>query len=216
MFSGLNSLWFIMTVVIPGMVFYGSLRVLMGLFGMGATFLAAFDNAEILTISMILACGILLQVVGIIVECVAFRFGPYRHSRAEETVKWATMELSEKRKNESIGKQYVWDRKYDVIATMTEGNETKVEYILAQFFMSHNVAITMIIHTIWTLIYILRLGTATTPGHQLAFLIVLIITIFSSYIPLNRFNMSSKVLYEFYLKNEESRIILDQAKGVQS
>lgn len=57
MFTGLNSLWFIMTVVIPGMVFYGTLRVLLGLFGMSATFLVAFDNAEALTICLILACA---------------------------------------------------------------------------------------------------------------------------------------------------------------
>ena len=120
------------------------------------------------------------------------------------------MELSEKRENEGIGKQYVWDRKYDVIATMTEGNETKVEYILAQFFMSHNVAITMVIHTIWTLVYLVRTGAAATPGHRLAFLIVLALTVLSCYIPLNRFNMSSNVLYEFYLTNEESRKRLEQ------
>jgi hypothetical protein len=192
-----------MTVVIPGMVFYGTLRVLLGLFGISSTLLVAFDKSETLTISLILACGILLQVVGIIVECIAFKYGPYRHAEAGMAERWKKMELGKKKENEKIGKQYVWDRKYDVIATMTEGNETKVEYILAQFFMSHNISIAMMIHTIWILVYVLRSGTVITSGHQLTSVMVIFLTIFSFYIPYNRFNMSSNVLFEFYLKNED-------------
>lgn len=208
MFSGLNSLWFIMTVIIPGMAFYGTLRVLLGLFDFTATFLDAFDKSETLTISLVIACGILLQVLGIIVECITFKFGPYRHAKAGLTEEWENMEPSQKKENENVGKQYVWDRRYYVISMMNEGNDSEVERILAQFFMSHNISIAMVIHSIWVIVCVVRLGGVITFGHQITSVIVIILTLLSFYIPYNRFKQSSDVLFEFYLKNEEEDITL--------
>jgi len=206
MISGLNSLWFIMTVIIPGMVSYGTLRVLLGVFGISAKFLETFDNTETLTICLILACGILLQVVGIIVECITFRFGPYRHAKAKQAEEWGDMESSLREENVNVGKQYVWDRRYQVISLMNEEDDSEVDRILAQFFMSHNITIAMVIHSVWIFFYAVSQGSAFTLGYQITLAIVVTLTLLSFFIPHNRFKQSSDVLFEFYLKCEEEGI----------
>jgi len=172
---GIQSLWIILTVMVPGIVFYGTFRIITGVLAINMQFLETIDESQTLSISVLFAIMFTLQMFGIVIETLAFKFGPYRHKNKEY--------------------QKAFNKRYEIIATMDPQKDYHVERILGQFFMSHNIAVGMIINLIWTLIYLFiidrrfdLLGIATA-------LMLFIITICALYVPYNRFNQSCKALH---------------------
>ncbi len=169
------------------------------------------QQEEILTIGIMIASGIVIQLVGIVMEDIAFRIGPYKHynrDKAKEFKKEDFLKIEESAKNSNekkkLGLQYVWEKKYEILATWTDRNQSQIEYRLAQFFMSHNIAVGMVIHLIWVIAFSLWIGI-TMPeevfeNFEITIIVLSIITVLSIYIPINRFHNSSRSLYAFYRK----------------
>ncbi len=97
-------------------------------------FLKDIDNSETLSISILFAIMFTLQLFGIAVESLAFRYGPYKHKNREY--------------------QKAFNKRYEIIATMDPQKDYHVERILGQFFMSHNIAVGMTINLTWIVIYL--------------------------------------------------------------
>ena len=169
------------------------------------------QQEEILTIGIMIASGIVIQLVGIVMEDIAYRIGPYKHynrDKAKEFKKEDFLDIEECAKNndekKKLGLQYVWEKKYEILATWTDRDQSQIEYRLAQFFMSHNIAIGMVIHLIWVIVFPLWIGS-TMPekifeNFGITVVVLSIITALSIYIPINRFRNSSRSLYAFYRK----------------
>ncbi len=75
------------------------------------------QQEEILTIGIMIASGIVIQLVGIVMEDIAFRIGPYKHynrDKAKEFKKEDFLKIEESAKNSNekkkLGLQYVWEK----------------------------------------------------------------------------------------------------------
>ncbi len=173
---GIQSLWIILTVIVPGLVFYGTFRILTGVLGVNLPFLAKIDQAgDAVSISILFAVMFTLQFFGITAESLAFKYGPYKHKNGKY--------------------QNAFNKRYEIIATMDPEKDYHVERILGQFFMSHNIAVGMIINLLWTVIYLFIIVKRFDSTAVVTALILLIITVLSVYIPYNRFYQSCKALY---------------------
>jgi len=171
----IQSLWIILTVMVPGIVSYGTFRILVAVLGIQIPFLDAVDKSEGLSISVVMAIMFTLQFFGITIETIAFKIGPYRHDNAEY--------------------QKAFDKRYEIIATMDPEKDYHVERILGQFYMSHNIAVGMVLNFLWVLSYeyllLRRLDTVSlVTGDILA-----VITILALYVPYNRFSQSCEALH---------------------
>jgi hypothetical protein len=171
---GIQSIWIILTVIIPGLVFYGTLRVLMAIFGISFPFLATIDSSELLTLCILFAIMLTLQVFGITIETIAYEIGPYKHKNPEY--------------------QAAFEKKYEIIATIDPEKRSETVRILSQFFMSHNIAIGMTINLSWVIIYEFLVLHRFDPLTILVTALLLVITIYAIYIPYNRFNQACKAL----------------------
>ena len=79
----IQSLWIVLTVMVPGIVFYGVFRVLVAVLEIDIPFLAVLDSTESLLICVLFAIMFVLQISGIVVESIAFRIGPYKHKNPQ-------------------------------------------------------------------------------------------------------------------------------------
>jgi hypothetical protein len=171
----IQSLWIILTVMVPGIVSYGTFRILVAVLGIQIPFLDAVDKSEGLSISVVMAIMFTLQFFGITIETIAFKIGPYRHDNAEY--------------------QKAFAKRYEIIATMDPEKDYHVERILGQFYMSHNIAVGMVLNFLWVLSYeyllLRRFDTVSlVTGDILA-----VITILVLYVPYNRFSQSCQALH---------------------
>ena len=180
----IESLWIILTVILPGIVFYGTFRVLVAVLGISIPFLVTLDEVETLFITVLFAIMFIVQLFGIVLEDVALRFGPYRHTK-------------DLKRNEGVSLkdlQKAFDNKYQIIALMDPDKDIHVERCLAQFFMSHNIAVGMGINLLWVSVYeflvLCRFDIITVT----TFVVLLVITLAAMYVPYTRFHNSSKML----------------------
>lgn len=172
---GIQSLWIILTVMIPGLVFFGTSGILITLLGINISYLSNITSSETLSISVLFAIMFTLQLFGIATESLAFRFGPYRHKDPEY--------------------QKAFDMRYEIIATMDPERDYHVERILGQFFMSHNIAVGMVINSIWTVIYSFVIVKRFDLPVIVTASMLLAITSLSLYVSHNRFFQSCKALH---------------------
>ena len=171
---GIQSLWIILTVMIPGVVSYGIFRIIISILKIYLPIISNLEQSETTSICVILAIMFLLQLVGITTETIAYRFGPYKH------------------KNKELQKAF--DKRYEIISKLDPKKDYHVERILGQFFMSHNISIGMIINLIWVIIYEFIIVKANDLVTFMIIICLFIITILSIYVAINRFNQASKVL----------------------
>ncbi len=180
---GIQSLWIILTVMVPGLVFYGTFRILAGVLGISLPFLTGLDKAgDAVSISILFAVMFTLQFFGIATESLAFKYGPYKHKKPEY--------------------QKAFRKRYQIIATMDPAKDYHVERIVAQFFMSHNIAVGMIINFTWTATYLFIVAKRCDRAAVITALALLIVTLFSAYVPYNRFKQSCEALYAHLHKVE--------------
>jgi hypothetical protein len=173
---GIQSLWIILTVMVPGLVFYGTFRILIALLGIEISFLEYLDKAgEALSVSVLFSIMFTIQLFGIVTESISFKFGPYKHKNPKY--------------------QLAFEKRYEIIATMDPEKDYHIERILGQFFMSHNIAVGMLINFVWTVIYLFVIKWRFDFPAIATESIFLIVTIFSLYVPFNRFNQSCKALH---------------------
>jgi len=136
-----------------------------------------------------------LQQFGLLMETILSKYGPYIH---KEKVY-----------------QDVFLKRYEILSKMDPEKDYHVERMLSQFFMSHNIATGMTINLIWVSVYLFViarnipdslkqnvssdvryiLDSNAVIDHDLAFILLLIITILSWYVSYNRFLVSCNVLY---------------------
>lgn len=161
--------------MVPGIVFYGVFRVLLYSLDINISFLEDIDKSETLSISILFAIMFTLQLFGIAIESLAFRFGPYKHKNREY--------------------QKAFNKRYEIIATMDPQKDYHVERILGQFFMSHNIAVGMTINLTWVVTYLFLIVKRFDVIAITILSILLVITLFSLYVPCNRFNQSCKALH---------------------
>ncbi len=177
-------MWIILTVIIPGLVFYGTFRVLVFILDINIVFLTTLDTVESLLIAVLFALMFIIQMFGIIIEDIAFRFWPYKHTKNIMRNKGVDFEDLQK----------AFDNKYQIIALMDPEKNIHIERCLAQFFMSHNIAVGMGINLLWITVYefavLFRFDTITI----LTFVILFIITLASIWVPYTRFHHSSRML----------------------
>lgn len=171
----IESLWIILTVLIPAIVFYGTLRILLAVLGIDHPFLGRIDESETLITSILFVTGFTIQFFGIVAEDVAFKFGPYKHKDPKY--------------------QEAFDKRYEIIATMDPEENYHVERILGMFYMSHNIAIGMFFNSLWAVFYAIAIRPETVPF--VAASAIVIVTLVSIYIPINRFGISCKILYAY-------------------
>jgi hypothetical protein len=157
----------------------------MDLLGISAPFLAGVDASESLSFGIITTIGFILQFFGIAAESVCFKFGPYKHANPEY--------------------QKAFDKKYELISLMNPEKDYHVERILGQFFMSHNIAIGMLINLVWTVTYLFGIANRFDSTAVVTTSILFVITIFSLYVPCNRFGQACKVLHTHLFKLEQAR-----------
>ena len=193
-----------MTVVIPGVVFYGTFRALVAVLGINIPFLTTLDDTESLLIAVLFAIMFILQMFGIVLEDIAFRYWPYKHTKKI-------------RRNGEIpvkDLQKAFDNKYQIIALMDPEKNVHVERCLGQFFMSHNIAVGMGINLLWVTIYEFFVLFHFDVISILTFAILLTITLASIWVPYTRFHNSSKMLNACLKTLEEQGIKLpcDSAK----
>ncbi len=188
------TLWYTLTVIIPGLVLYGSFRVLVGLFEIQLPWLETIDGSVILTVSVVIAIGMLVQVLGIALEDVLFKRGPYKHKKGF---------CARCNNHKGSELQDAFNRRYEILALFPE-KASRVEYILGQFFMSHNIAIGMTIIISWLAF---KLWGRYSAEFNVLLLIVMVIALgLLWYIPYNRFHMSSDALFVFEKRmNTESK-----------
>jgi len=172
---GIQSLWIILTVMVPGIVFYGTFRILLAVLGISFPFVAAIDASEYLSISVIFAIMFTLQIFGIVIETIAFKIGPYKHKDPKY--------------------QEAFEKRYEIIATMDPDKDYHIERIVSQFFMSHNIAVGMVINLLWVIIYEFFILNRFDSSTLIVVFIFSIITLCSLYIPYNRFEQSCKALH---------------------
>lgn len=171
----IQSLWIILTVTVPGIVSYGVFRVLVAVLGIDIPFLAILDSTESLFICVLFAIMFTLQIFGIVVESIAFRIGPYKHKNPQY--------------------QKAFNKRYEIIATMDPEKDCHIERIVAQFFMSHNIAVGMVINLCWVICYEVFVLEQFDFAAVLIIQLLLGVTLASIYIPINRFLQSCKVLH---------------------
>jgi len=171
----IQSLWIMLTVMVPGIVFYGVFRVLVTVLEIDIPFLVVLDSTESLLICVLFAIIFVLQIFGIVVESVAFRIGPYKH------------------KNPQFQKAF--ERRYEIIATMDPEKDCHIERIIGQFFMSHNIAVGMVINLCWVIYYEFFILEQFDSATILTVQLLIGVTAASIYIPLNRFLQSCKALH---------------------
>ena len=200
----IESLWIILTVMIPGIVFYGTFRVLVAVLEINIPFLATLDEVETLFIAVLFAIMFILQFFGIVLEDIAFKIGPYKHTKALKRNSWQSPK----------DLQDAFDNKYRIIALIDPDENVHVERCLAQFFMSHNIAVGMGINLLWVIIYeffvLCRFDTITVP----TFVILLATTLAACWVPYTRFHNSSKMLYTCYQHLKEEGKELPEYAGV--
>lgn len=177
-----ESVWIILTVGIPGIIFYTIFRLLTSILEINIPFLTYIDASETLFLSVIITLGFMLQFFGIAAESLAFKIGPYKHKNSKY--------------------QNAFDQRYEIISTMDPEKDSHIERILGQFFMSHNIAIGFLINLGWTLIYLFKIVNRFDFTAIAIVLILFIITIFSLYVPYNRFKQSCKALYAYSSKHK--------------
>ena len=116
---GYESLWIILTVMVPGLVFYGCLRFLISYLEVTHLIigplspLATIPQSDTLYLCILFAIMFLLQLFGIATESFFFSEGPYRH------------------KDKLY--QDAFDKRYIIISKMDPDKDYHVERILANF-----------------------------------------------------------------------------------
>lgn len=198
---GIQSLWIILTVMVPGLVFYGTFWLICSYLNV-LPVLLFLNQSETTSLAVLFAIMFTLQLFGIATESIFFKYGPYRHRNAEY--------------------QNVFDKRYEIISTMDPEKDYHVERILSQFFMSHNIAVGMTIN-LFLLATFLFSGTRDTLNQGIAnmsnltnlignslihergnlvFIIILIITLLAWFVSYNRFFQSCNVLHAHMQKIE--------------
>ena len=173
--SQIESLWIILTVLIPGLVFYTTFRILTGILEINMSSLTTIDESNTLFFGIIITLGFMIQFIGISTESLAFKIGPYKCKKPKY--------------------QIAFEKRYEIISMMDPEKNHHVERIVGQFFMSHNIAIGVLINLAWTAVYLL-ISVKRFDSTAIIILSVLsIMSIFSLYVPYNRFKQSCKSLY---------------------
>ena len=130
----IQSLWLMLTAVVPGIVFYGTLRIFIAIFKIDITFLIQVDQSATLSFSILTAIIFLHQVVAIVLELLLMKIGFYKHSiyRLQE----------------------VFVKRYEIISSLTREQSFHVERIFSQYLLSHNIAVALVLNTLSTGLFI--------------------------------------------------------------
>jgi len=170
-----QSLWLLLTVFFPGLVFLTVFGLVAALLSVEFAVLERLPGSELAYMGLVFVVGFVIQFAGIATESVAFKWGPYRHRND-----WR--------------RQQVFDRKYEILATADPDKDHQVEFALGQFFMAHNIAIAMVINWLfWVTHFVLKDETGgDTAGGVILGLSVL--TLLSLYVPLSMFDKATRVL----------------------
>jgi hypothetical protein len=200
---GIQSLWIILTVMVPGLVFYGTFWLISFYLKLSEA-LSFIDKSETTSLAVLFALMFTLQLFGIATESFFFKFGPYKHKNREY--------------------QSAFDRRYEIISSMDPEKDYHVERILSQFFMSHNIAVGMTINLLLVMAFLFGgpedsinqdiINTSNIPNYSLddeasrgniIFIIILIITMLSWFVSYNRFHQSCNVLYNYTQRTQGSK-----------
>lgn len=132
--SLLDNVWIILTVAIPGLVFYTTFEIWTNILGLNIDFFSDINESATIFVAFVIALGFIIQLVGIVIEDIAFKHGFY---------------LSKKVNHENI-----FENKEIIISDNCSGNTYYVERILAQFFMSNNIATSFVLNSLGMVIYV--------------------------------------------------------------
>jgi hypothetical protein len=165
-------------------------------------FIANIDESETLFIGVIITLGFVIQFFGITAEEYAFRHNIYKCTDGDCYDDCCDDCDANCKAAHKAAYKTAFKKRDEIIAKLPPGNDYHVERILAQFFMSHNIAIVMFIMFLFTLFYtayMLLLSLLYTKRFDSTILAVLLgllfITPFSFYVPYTRYKYSCKVLY---------------------
>lgn len=186
---GIQSLWIILTVMVPGLVFSGVFWVLAKYLDIMSLIIGEFQESETLYLCLLFAVMFILQLFGIATESLFFEYGPYRH------------------KNEAY--QNAFNNRYLIISKMDPEKDYHVERIICQFFMSHNIAVGLTLNLVWISLYIFYFKNNPQFNHMILFLGLLLITVLSWYVSHRRFILSCEVLHSHQFKNKSKQLKID-------
>lgn len=197
-------LWFALTVLVPGTVIFAVYRVLVAALGFAPPWISMLDGSEVLTASVIVGIGLFVQVFGIIIEDVFFGVKPrnvrglrlllkrfvdripkvYRHPRGD----CDRCKASGKRLDGAFDG-------YESTFANHPDDAARVEAIVAQFFMSHNIAVGLVFVSIWATYWFTHLPGTTTFAIAA---VSIALTISAWYVAYNRYHRSSQALLHFH------------------
>ena len=186
---GIQSLWIILTVMVPGLVFYGVFWILAKYLNIMPSIIGELQTSETLYLCLLFAVMFILQLFGIATESLFFEYGPYRH------------------KNEAY--QNAFDNKYLIISKMDPEKDYHIERIICQFFMSHNIAVGLTLNLVWMSIYFFYLKNNLQPNYKILFVGLLLITMLSWYVSYRRFILSCEVLHSHQFKDMSKQLKID-------
>ncbi|MEL4306444.1 hypothetical protein [Methanococcoides sp. LMO-2] len=178
--SLVENLWIILTVLIPSIIFYTIFRVLTLVLEINIPLLKYIETSDTLFIGIIITLGFIIQLFGIATESLIFKIGYCVYKKPEY--------------------KKAFKDKYKIIATMDSDKGCNIERIVAQLFMSHNIAVGMLINFSWTCIYILLVQRFDSIAIVVV-VVLAIITMVSMYVPINRFNQTCEVLHSYSSKH---------------
>lgn len=156
--------------------------------------MANIDESETLFIGVIITLGFVIQFFGITAEEYAFRHNIYKCTDGDCYDDCCDdCDVNCKAAHKAAYKA-AFKKRDEIIAKLPPGNDYHIERILAQFFMSHNIAIVMLIMSLFSFFYMLY--AKRFDSTILAVVLGLFfITPFSFYVPYTRYKYSCKVLY---------------------
>jgi len=167
-FSGWNNNWIIISVLLPGTVFYISFMVLYTIFDIQNDSFSKLNENQAFTIAIIAASGLIVQLFGMIFERIGFDLWHYLQLGVRDPEKY---KLKKEQEKKYLTHKY-WKKRYDVMPQVNE-NPT-LERIIAQFFMAHNISIGFGITFWWVLTYLVIENKFFENWHVLCIIVVLL------------------------------------------
>lgn len=129
MFAGLNNSWIIISVILPGAIFYVTFLAVFSVINVTAPEFMTSDN-QIIAGAIIVACGLVLQLFGMMSEALGFRI--WNHIAFRSITKDSGMKCPSVffplLTNQRYGKQFwthrYWRKRYKVLSKMSTKDST--------------------------------------------------------------------------------------------
>jgi len=208
--SGLQSIWIIQTVIFPGLVFYGTLRVIAAALMIDNAFFTDLSDDAILSTALIIGSGVMMQVLGSSLERVAFKYGPYNLTEKRiwfwKAVFGLTKKITKKSESPNADKwQDNWTLRYDYVLK-SEINKTQIERVLSQYFMAQNITCGFVIQFVWVSIYLVAVGYNAPASSIMVLGVIAAAALLSFVFAINRFDIRIEQLYKLHERETNNNI----------